>query len=88
MSNNKFTLENTADAARLRWSECYQKHHFYLNNGHTLWADGEYFEDEHDGDDDDTIELSRPPGERKEDFLLPISYVKKLTPLVVSVLSC
>jgi len=31
----------------------------------------------------DVIELSRPPGERKEDFLIPISYVKKFTPLVV-----
>jgi hypothetical protein len=86
MSNNTFTKENTADATHFGYTTnniCY----FYTDMGDQYKYIGNL------GDEGvrkkkpwlaaNTIELSRPIGERREGFLIPISYVKKFTPLVV-----
>lgn len=82
MSNNTFTEENTGSATHLKFRHgdlifMNEIEKTFLSIHHARWV-GWHF-----GIENDAIELSRPIGEHKEDFLIPIDYVKKFTTLVV-----
>ena len=84
MINNTFTKENTKDATHMFSVTQFQKVQdgrcYYMNADTSFkwiycsnqsFIEGDYFE------------LSRPIGERREDFMIPIDFSRNITPFVI-----